>query len=303
MNNTNHYKLTFHDTTLARRDHIVRELKILEENGQLPKNAHQSLLPKTVRTSPFYLLPKIHKINNPGRPIVSGIDSPTDVISGTLDRLLKPLLKYIPSYIRDTKHFLNIIQEIHSLDEDEIMVTIDVSALYTSIPHSEGLEAVRSALTAHPNPHIGTDVIIFLLEIVLKNNTFKFDNKYYHQIQGTAMGTKVAPTYANIFMGYIEKKILTDLELKARHWYRFIDDIFAIYRCTEDELLDHLRSLNEQHETIKFTHEYSREEIHFLDVTISRSENNIIETSLHRKPTDANLYLHYLSHHPTQQKD
>lgn len=172
LDNKKHYTRTFHDTTTARKDHIIRELKTLKEENQLPRNAHQTLMPKTVRTSPFYLLPKIQKPNNPGRPIVSGIDSPTDVISGTLDRILKPLLKHIPSYIRDTKHFLNIVHEIHALDEDEILVSIDVSALYTSIPHREGIEAVRSALTANPNPHLDTETILHLLEIVLHNNTF-----------------------------------------------------------------------------------------------------------------------------------
>ena len=43
-----------------------------------------------------------------------------------------------------------------------------------------------------------------LLEIVLKNNCFEFDGTYYKQLQDTAVGTKLAPAYANIFMGYLE---------------------------------------------------------------------------------------------------
>ena len=41
------------------------------------------------------------------------------------------------------------------------------------------------------------EVLAELIGIVLKNNAFKF-NDYYLQIQGTAMGTKMAPAYANL---------------------------------------------------------------------------------------------------------
>lgn len=97
-----------------------------------------------------------------------------------------------------------------------------------------------------------------LLSIILKNNTFKFNNQTYLQIQGTAMGTKVAPTYANIFMDKLERQILSNAEIQPIIWRRFIDDIFAIYRCTKDELTHHLSYLNEQHHSIKFTYKYDQ---------------------------------------------
>ena len=69
---------------------------------------------------------------------------------------------------------------------------------------------------------------ICLLEIVLKNNTFEFDNKFYKQIQGTAMGTKLAPAYANIFMGRLEHRILSHASLKPTFYKHFIDDILML---------------------------------------------------------------------------
>lgn len=102
------------------------------------------------RISPFYLLPKIHKVNNPGRPIVSGIDSPTDCISHTIDRILRPFVAKLPSHIKDTRDFIGKLEKFGPLHEDDIMVTIDVSSLYTSIPHKDGLEAIQHTLRDYP---------------------------------------------------------------------------------------------------------------------------------------------------------
>ena len=46
------------------------------------------------------------------------------------------------------------------------------------------------------------------MNLVLKHNVFEFDEKFYLQIQGTAMGTKMAPAYANLFMGRLETKLI-----------------------------------------------------------------------------------------------
>ena len=53
--------------------------------------------------------------------------------------------------------------------------------------------------------------IIELLEVVLINNHFEFNGKHYHQVSGTATGTKLAPSYANLFMTKFEKNIYTHI--------------------------------------------------------------------------------------------
>ena len=103
-----------------------------------------------------------------------------------------------------------------SVEPNTILVTIDVKSLYTCIPHLEGIQACTEALqkAKKSNPsQPNTTVLGCLLEIVLKNNCFEFDGTYYKQLQGTAMGTKLAPAYANIFMGYLEHNILSQAPL------------------------------------------------------------------------------------------
>jgi hypothetical protein len=60
--------------------------------------------------------------------------------------------------------------------------------------------------------------------------------------------------------------------------------------------------LNDFHPSIKFTYEISNKEAHFLDVTVLKDKNGLIQTSLYTKPTDAHMELHYTSHHPIHQK-
>ena len=59
----------------------------------------------------FYLLPKIHKKNCPGRPVLSGCNTPTQKISAFVDSQLKPLVSQIPSFVKDTNHFLNKLMQ------------------------------------------------------------------------------------------------------------------------------------------------------------------------------------------------
>ena len=89
-----------------------------------------------------------------------------------------------------------------------MLVSIDVSALYTNIPQDEGIEAIREVLIERENLEVPTDFLIRLLEIILKYNIFEFNSDLYLQIIGNAMVTRPAVSYANIFMARrIDNKI------------------------------------------------------------------------------------------------
>ena len=92
----------------------------------------------------------------------------------------------------------------------------------------------------------------------------------YRSIQGTAMGTKMAPAYANLLMGKLETKLK---ELGKPHiliWKRFIDDIFVVWTGSKPDFEVYMNQLNQAHTTIKFTHEISETELTFLDITLHR---------------------------------
>ena len=59
-------------------------------------------------------------------------------------------------------------------------------------------------------------------------NNFSFNDNHYLQIHGTAMGTKMAPSYANLFLGFFEANALKNAAFQPHTWLRYIDDIFMI---------------------------------------------------------------------------
>ena len=64
-----------------------------------------------------------------------------------------------------------------------------------------------------------------LAECVLKKNIFEHNFSFFKQIRGTAIGTKMAPPYAIIFMGHLEELILQDCSFKALVWWRYISSV------------------------------------------------------------------------------
>ena len=147
------------------------------------------------------------------------------------------------------------------------------------------------------NKQISTDTPVELAEIVLKNNIFQFDEKTFKQVRGTAIGTKFAPPYAILFMADLEEKILSTSEKKPMIWLRYIDDIFFIWEHGEESLEKFLNKLNSFHPIIKFTAEYSKQTINFLDVNI-RLVGGELMTDLFVKPTDTHQFLDPSSSHP-----
>ena len=87
---------------------------------------------------------------SPERPIVNSIGSITEKSSAFVDAHLRQFTPRIPSYVKDTTHFINIMRNIQ-LDPEVLLVTIDVSSLYTNIPHIEGIAAFNRMMEENRN--------------------------------------------------------------------------------------------------------------------------------------------------------
>ena len=89
------------------------------------------------------------------------------------------------------------------------------------------------------------------------------------------MGTKLVPSYANLFMTTLEENHVYTYHLQPTLWKRFIDDILLIWPYGMNSLLEFITHLNTVHSTIKFTSDISPTEIAFLDLTIYIKENKL----------------------------
>ena len=179
---------------------------------------------------------------------------------------------------------------------------MDVSSLYTNIRHQDGITALKHWLIENGTPIEKAEFIEVLAKLVLTSNYFTFNGKIYLQKWGTAMGTRMAPNYAIIFMHSVEEELLKNTKLKPRIWQRFIDDVFIVWTHGKETLEEFLIYINQAHETIKFTAEYSTQEVPFLDTLVYKL-NDRLATKVYHKKTDDKMYLHYSSAHPRSQKD
>lgn len=285
------------------------------------------------KSSLFYGLPKIHKCqeiiqavkhqNQPYikvtppqdlkfRPIVAGPSSPTHRLSNFLDILLKPFLKHTKSYVRDDIDFLTQLPT--EMKESEIFATFDICSLYSNISTELGLHAIEYWLNTYPttlHSRIPTKFIKDSLQLILENNHFCFGDKNYLQTHGTAMGTKMAPTYANLTLAYLEEGLYNTFKEKysdtiahnfETSWRRYIDDCFIIWDNSIDDIENLHLNLNNLHPKLSFTMEHHRNEITFLDITIKKYQEKII-TDIFHKPTDTKQYLHFRSCHPRSTKN
>ena len=286
------------DKTLEVEQKITGVLTAMRQKGLITDKNLEHLSPNNTKEVQFYLLPKIHKKGVPGRPICSSVNHPTTNISKFVDAHIKDYVPRTNSYIRDTQDFIGKLKQLGPVPSGAILATFDVTSLYTNIPNNEGINAVADKMRADPTKLPIYNYKLDLLKLVLHNMYFDFNGEHYLQIGGTAMGTALAPNYANLFMDKFETKALSNYHLKPLIWKRFIDDIFLIWTHGEAELLKFVDYMNNQHQTIKFTQEFSYNHINFLDTTVKFGLDRKLITTLYNKPTDTHLYLHYNSAHP-----
>jgi len=310
LNNGRFYKQVPNDDTLSNNNKIQRIINKYIANKDLPPEAHKLTIHNSELGAPtFYLLPKIHKMLSPsdippGRPIVSACSCPTERISAFLDMIFQPYVKSLPSYVKDTNHALSLFNE-HTFSDPEprLLFTMDVSSLYTSIPHDDGLKSIKYFLDQNPPSDITIDTVLKLTSLVLNMNSFEFNGKFYQQVSGVAMGTKMGPSYACLFMGFLEQQIFDSFPGPKPDFYRrYIDDIVGITSITATELNDFFDFANGFNPNIKFTTITSTTDINFLDISLFLTPF-CISTSVHYKDTDSHCYLRYTSSHPKSCRD
>ena len=304
----NTYKPLTYNPTSAIINGACTVIEYIHSHHIIDKATKYFLLhPKNTRTPLFYGLPKTHKPGCSLRPIVSGCDSPNDRLSAYVTHFIQPLASNLPSHIKDTKHFLNLIEKLPPLPPNALLVTADVTSLYTNIPHEEGIAAVLHFMKEYkhllptncPPPHI----VRIILDFILKHSTFKFMDTHILQILGTSMETRMAPPYANLFMEKEERTILLTFLHLIYFWKRFIDDIVFIFLGSHYQLKSLMTFMNRISPTIKYTFTYSKQTVTFLDVKICLSKNRKLKTKLYRKPTNCMTLIHFHSHHPINCKE
>ncbi|XP_043928712.1 nuclear mitotic apparatus protein 1 [Protopterus annectens] len=201
---------------------------------------------------------------------------------------------YMNMPIDPTPNFKKAIDEFLEKVVDEV------------IPQTIGMEWFEEVLTEMKflTP-IQYRIVLECMELVLKYNFVYFEGDYYHQKEGVAMGSACAPVYANIIMfhwekQYVFKSVYNKYIVK---YFRFLDDIFVLWNGNKENIMEFLEYINQTTSFLRFVHQVEKDEIHFLDIKLSKDKvRKCYISNVFRKEHFSNAYLHFCSDHPYQLK-
>ena len=261
----------------------------LKRGKHLDENIYERIRRFAAVTPTLYGLPKTHKEACPCRPVLASNDCFNYKCASWLNEILNPLRQH-PTNIKDTFEFVKRIQESSS-KQNSIMVSLDVKSLLTNIPVNFVIDLILNKIydsnlskTFHG---LTKRQLRTLFVWTTKRTTFNFNGSSYDQIDGVAMGSPIAPAFANIFMNWVIKKT-TEFSIQPLMFYRYVDDCFAVFPNRVSALKFH-HDLNTIHKDVKFTYELEHnKQLAFLDVGLDNSTGSI-ELSVHRKPTHTGL--------------
>ena len=250
----------------------------------------------------------MHKPNNPIRPLVNAIGSPTYKLAKFLDKRIKSLITVTNDFsIVNSSKFANAING-HKMEGGQRMMSLDIVNLYTNIPVEEVKSILEKRLVKCKKvSKKEIKEIMKLVAIVLKQNYFTYKDKYYICDKGVAMGGPLSGTLAQIYLSdFEETKIMCKNNPYFKmivKYFRMVDDTFFIIRGTErigNKFVNYLNSLNQN---IQFTVEFMLNKIlNYLDLTIFINEVNELALKIYRKPTTTDILIPFSSNHPRQHK-
>eukprot|EP00061_Rhincodon_typus_P002133 g16696.t1 len=116
------------------------------------------------------------------------------------------------------------------------------------------LKALRFFLSRRPNQSPSTNTLIRFTELVLTLNNFSFNSSHFLQTMEVAMGTGMGPSYACLFIGYVEQSLFRCYTVTIPHLFlRYIDDCIGAALCSHEELEQVINFTNTFHPNLKFT--------------------------------------------------
>jgi hypothetical protein len=270
------------------------------------------------RVPQFYTTPKVHKSPWKTRPICSGVNSTLGYLSKWTDCQLQQVIHLCPGYLQDSKTLLGNLKHIGALPPTAVFVVADAVSMYTNIDILHSLQAIKEWLTRHKPDlprNFPTGMIIQATELLMNNNIFQFDDTYWHQQTGTAMGTSVACTYATIYYANHEEKTLLPKYLEPPtsgndplptpppptnpmlYYGRLIDDTLQVW---DTALLlagmtlynfRHQLASNMKYGILEWEVDPPAREVNFLDLTLTIEPDGRITTRTFIKPMNLQLYI------------
>ena len=245
---------------------------------------------------------KIHKPNNPLRPIISQTPTPCYKLAKRLNELLKPFIpaKYSLSSVDE---FIDILRTTNPTGQ---LASIDVESLFTNVPVETTIQIIIKHVYHNTDKNMAPlkltpSILEGLLRACTMESPFRAPNgKLFKQKDGIAMGSPLGPLFANFYMCELENGVLSDPEIAPNIYCRYVDDVFLDIR--DPSHLDTIISRFEDNSVLHFTSELSvNDKIPFLDVLVS-VDTGQFTTSVYQKPSNTGKVMNAQSECPERYK-
>lgn len=276
-------------------------IKKLVEAGKI--EALEGKRMKTYSAIPprIYGLRKTHKTGCKLRPVVSSIGSPGYELASYLHKILSPYMMSLEYNVKDSFQFVDSIKSV-KLDDNYVLVSFDVVSLFTNVHKNLVIKIIQERWNKMSNfVDLDQDLLIELIEFCFDSGYFVFDNNFYLQKEGCAMGSPASPSLAIIAVDYVISKALSLLDFEVPIFKAYVDDLFTA--LPRDQVNSTLQKFNSIDEHIQFTVEIeNRSCLPYLDVLINRLTSGDLTTGWYNKPYSSGKILNFKSNHPLCQK-
>jgi len=236
--------------------------------------------------------------------VINNTQAPAYKIVKYINKKVHHLLSLPNNY--NTKNSYEISEELNKIkiNENSRIITLDIKDLYVNLPLNGIMHATKYWLNKNNNSEDVIKQLLNIIKTVIQQNYFQYKDTFYQPVKCIAMGSPLSGTIAEMYLQYVEETYIKQRwdTNEIMYYKRCVDDILIIYN--NQKMKDHTieKEINKTDMNLEFkmTTE-DNNNIHYLDLTLQRNNNNI-QLSIYRKPTDMDTTIHFQSSHPHEQK-
>jgi len=188
---------------------------------------------------------KIHKTGAPIRPVINWKNAPAYKLAKMLTKKLQMYVS-LP-YTFNIKNSVQLIEELLCIPFNPNLqfVSFDITNMYSNVPTSDLIHIIELIIDQQFIDGKTKHELINLSKIIIEQNYFQFDNSYYSQENGLAMGSPTSPIFSQMYLQCIQNTAVYDtlLHNNITGYFRYVDDILIVYDRTNTDIIKVLDSL------------------------------------------------------------